>query len=281
MSNNLEPIRIANIWHLAGAPYRLLSQIEGVIYEENTPTENARKLYKNEVDVALIPSMDFLLKGEYQSLEFGMGCRSRSDSMVLYANQSIENLEKIHVYRSSCSSTALLNVLFAEKWGTQPQFIRHNRLEFFDQLRDREGVLVLHKHPGSLKGGFAVREDLATCWRDHTGLPFVFLIWAVRPGVLRTKHLSVLNRWFHRCARHSKQLARDFAWSYGASENLSAEFVGDNRRYYLDDFLLGGLEEFLIRSQKQKMLPKVSYHTVRKNLFGEIVTSPRPVVAVQ
>jgi hypothetical protein len=110
-------------------------------------------------------------------------------------------------------------------------------------------------------------------------LPFVFLIWAVRPGVLSSRQLDLLRDCFHRAVCASKAIAREWAWYFGISENLSAEFVGDHRRFYLDDFLLHGLEEFIVHAQKQKLLSSVHYSTVRRNLFGEVVCKPAPLAA--
>jgi predicted solute-binding protein len=152
----MDPVRVANIFKLAGAPFKVLQDQRGLLYEEHSPTVNAAKLAKGEVDVALIPAFDFLVNGAYQSLNFGLGCRSRSDSMVLYANDKVENLKTIHVYECSCSSSALLKLLLAEHWGVRPKFVRQKSLELFNLVKDRDGALgvtvkcCVRKHQAAL-----------------------------------------------------------------------------------------------------------------------------------
>ena len=271
-----EPARVANISPLAGIPFQLLSCSECLSYEEHSPTENARRLREGLVDAALIPAYDFFQQGCYQSLDFGLGCRSRSDSMVLYARRPAQELRLIRYYHSSCSSLALLRLLLKKRWGIEPKFKRQPENEPFGELCENEGALILHQLPGLLRRDCVVHEDLATAWHVETGLPFVFLIWAARPGALRSAHIDALQCWFHRGVRAGGALARRYAWERGLSQSLAAEFVADHRRFYLDDFLLGGLEEFLIRLQSQNLLGKVAYRTLKMNLFGEVLKSPRP-----
>ena len=64
-------LRASGIPQLAGVPYKLLAGLDFVSYEESSPTENARKLNEREVDLALIPAVDYALHGGYVGLEFG------------------------------------------------------------------------------------------------------------------------------------------------------------------------------------------------------------------
>ena len=262
-------IRLSNIAQLAGVPYKLLADLDFVDYEEGTPTENARRLNEGETDLALIPVVDYAAHGGYVNLEFGMGTRRRTDSMILYAKRPIEELRGVHIYQCSSSSMVLLRLLLVEKWQNNPPLMRRTEFEPFDSVGEDEGVLALHELPGMIRRDFPVVEDLGSVWYEHTGLPFVFLIWAARPGTLSAERCLLVNGAMHRAAKASRALAESYAEYYGTSPEQSAVFVGDNRRYYLDRFLLEGLNEFLVRARKLELLPRTRYQNITTRLFGE------------
>ena len=252
-------IKASGIPHLAGVPFKLLGDLDFVQYEEDTPTENARKLHERELDMALIPAVEFAQHGGYESVEFGMGTRQKTDSMVLYANDPVESLERIHIYQSSSSSMMLLKVLLREKWGVDPQLVRREKCELFDCVGPKEGALALHELPGMIRYDFDVVTDLGTAWYELTGKPFVFLLWAMRPGSLSRDELLSVHAVLHRAAKASGAIARSYAAFFGTTPELSEGFIAGNRRFYLDGFMVEGLCEFFNRAHSVELLPKVEY----------------------
>ena len=271
----MDTVRVSNISQLAGAPFTALRTVRGIVYQENSPTENARLLREGKVDAALMPIVDFLADGRFQSLEFGLGCRARSQSMMLYANAPLETLSSVRVYSCSSSSRALLQLLLREEFGTTPEIIRDRSLDGCAGISEREGALVLHELPGTQHTNFSVAVDLAAEWHRKTKLPFVFLVWAVRPGTLTSDQLGLLTRWLYRGTKAARFLARSMGSAQGASPDRAEDFVAGDRRYRLDDFLLGGLEEFIIQAQRQGDLRGVRYATAKRCMSGEIALATR------
>jgi len=254
-----QKLRVSGIPQLAGSPYRLVQQLSCVDFAEHLPTENTRLLLSGEVDAALIPSVDLAATSGLRSLEFGMGCRSRSDSMVLYAKQPIEQLHTIFIYSCSQSSLALLRLLLAERWKTNPTIIRQSTLEPLEHVERGCGVLGLHALPGMQHHEYSVCEDLAHVWHEHTGLPFVFLVWALRKDYPLTEAVIRFQKWLHRSAHASRGIACELADEYGTTRRDASVFIGDNRRYYIDEFLLRGLGEFLYRASNRGLIEQVRY----------------------
>ncbi len=261
-------LKATGIPHLAGVPFKLLSQLDFISYEEDTPTENARKLHEREVDLALIPIVEFAQHGGYQSLEFGMGTRQRTESMILYANSPVESLERIHIYNCSSTSMLLLRLLLRERWGVDPHFVRRQECELFNCVGPNEGALALHELPGMIRYDFEVVEDLATAWYELTGKPFVFLVWAMRPDAVTPEEVLAIHQCLHRAAKASGAIAREYAPFFGTTEELAQRFIADHRRFYIDQFLLDGMQEFLSRAYKLDMLPKAEYRIARTTVMG-------------
>lgn len=263
----MKKIKISNISSFSCVPYKLLQGLSSIEYTDGTPTENTLKLREGEVDAALIPVVDFAQEGSFVSLDFGMGCRRRTDSMILYANQPLHLLKTIHIYECSRSSMFLLKILLKEKWNISPRFVRHKGYELFNWLGDYEGVLGLHRLPGQINRNFPVVVDLSTAWYRHTGLPFLYLVWATRPGVFDAEQLLTLNDVFHKSARASRNIAQEFSEYYGTQRQLGSSFVGDNRRFYIDEFLLSGLKEFYRRAESQNLIPHSEYNAAKLTLL--------------
>ena len=154
--------------------------------------------------------------------------------------------------------------------------MRENRLDIQDTASERRGALVLHELPGQIDGRYRVHIDLATAWNEETKLPFVFLVWAARPRALSGAQLSKLTESLYRAVALDRVLARRMAERLKLDPALAEVFVAEDRRYYLDDFLLGGFEEFIVQSQSIGLMENVEYRVAKRSLFGSVVIRPAP-----
>ena len=248
----MDRIRCSNITQLACAPYKLLRGLECVEYQEHSPTENAALLASGKLDAALIPIVEYLQIENHQqeellALDFGMGTRQRTDSMMLYSDTAPKDLKRVYVYQCSSSSTTLLRLLLGEKWRVFPEIVKIDSLDLDLPLRNGDGMLSLHELPGSIRRDYLVAHDLGTLWYRHTKTPFVFLIWAVRKSLVGTTEFGLFNKELFRIAQVSRQLHEQYANWYNVDTQEIAEFVGENRRFYLDAFLKDGLKEVVNR----------------------------------
>ncbi|MCB0336315.1 MAG: hypothetical protein KDD62_08410 [Bdellovibrionales bacterium] len=250
-------LRVANIPQLSCAPYKALDGLPFLRYEENELYHNLEKLERGFLDAAVVPAIDVIMNPNLLHLEFGMACRSRSDSMVIYANDALERLDTIHVYRASKSSAALVQLLFLKCYGHVPSVVRHEEGDPINFISKNEGVLSLHQLPGMLLSKYPIRKDVATWWYEVTKKPFVFLLWAVRRDALHHEALPKLYKWLMRLANIAEFLAQDIASQYGTSAEESKIFVADNRRYFLDDAMMEGLISFLLLAEHTKLLKGV------------------------
>jgi len=154
-----------------------------------TPSRLAKSLRSGELVAGLVSITEVLLNDLYDVLD---GVSVASDgpvkSVFVAHKKPIDKVEVIHCDTASLSSVNLLKVTLAKR-GLSP------RLESFSDYNhaaDLDAVLLIG-NPGIefLRSPHEHQIfDLGQAWREDTGLPFVFAVWAIR----RDQHLPGLGQ---------------------------------------------------------------------------------------
>jgi chorismate dehydratase len=138
-------------------------------------------LSRGEVDAALIPIVDLMRgPGDYRVLSDAcIGCDGETMTVRVFSQTPPDRIHKLWVDTDSHTSIALAAVVWRELYG------RPITLQPFDPRKqsadELESVLLIgDKVVDAGRGGFGYEIDLGGAWRAHTGLPFVFAVWACR-----------------------------------------------------------------------------------------------------
>ena len=169
------------------------------------PAKLNEALLRGELDVSPVSSLFFAEHADrfYLLPDLSISSGSAVDSVLLLSRKPIEDLKdaRIAVTRMGCTTPALLEILLAERLGFRA------RLETQDTGRvwpnGYDAILVIGDEALAWKERAATEKliiwDLAEAWRQWTGLPFVFALWAVRreawekdPGAVRELHRALL-----------------------------------------------------------------------------------------
>ena len=168
--------RIGSVPYLNSAPltYGIENETEFL-----PPSQLAKRLRAGEFDAGLVSLTEVLHHDLYDILD---GVAVASDgpvkSVFLAHKKPLAETEVIHCDTASLSSVNLLKVILAHH-GLSP------RLEPFGdyaQAAERDAVLLIG-NPGIefLRQPHEHQIlDLGQAWREATGLPFVFAVWAIR-----------------------------------------------------------------------------------------------------
>ena len=154
-----------------------------------TPAELNDLLVAGGLDVSVISAIEYARHSKDLVLlpDLAISCDGPVKSVMLYSKRPVEELDgrTVLVTASSRTSIALLELLCREVWKVRPQ-LAHARAEAtdLDALAGlpHDAVLVIGD-PALLlagKGGYPHRYDLGAEWKQWTGLPFVFAVWAAR-----------------------------------------------------------------------------------------------------
>jgi chorismate dehydratase len=141
------------------------------------PAICADKLINGEVDIALVPVVVIpQLENAYIISNYCIGSDGEVDTVCLYSDVPIEEIQTIALDYQSITSVALLKILLKEYWQVKPEF-NNTELGFEGKIKGRNAALVIGDRAFELNAKHQYIYDLSSIWKQMTGLPFVFAVW--------------------------------------------------------------------------------------------------------
>jgi len=242
-------IRIGAVEYLNARP--LVSGLERAPWctvRFDVPAECARLLHAGEIDLGLVPAIE-LLRGpvRYDVVPgLAIACRGPVLSVALFTRVPVREIRTIALDTSSRASAGLLRLLCAQSFGIAPAYVERPP-DLSAMLTDADAALLIGDPaldaPWEALG--LEKIDLGQAWFELTGLPFVFAVWAARPGVLTDAVVAGLHEARDRGQRAIADIARDAARGDATREAAARRYLTDHIRYDLDDAARQGLERYL------------------------------------
>jgi chorismate dehydratase len=227
---------------------------------KDTPEKLSAQLVQGGLDIGPVTLMEYLRHAdELVALpDIAVGCDGPVMSCVIVSQLPLDRLDGQRVALGSTSRTSvrLAELLLTERYGVTPDYYRCPPDLSLMMQEAQAAVLIgdaalrasLHDAP---RLGLEV-HDLGQMWKDWTGLPFVFAIWAARrdyfaahPDVVREVHHAFLASRDLSLVEVQKVAEQAARW-----ESFDEELL---RRYFTTlDFSLGadqltGIAEFARR----------------------------------
>ena len=155
----------------------------GYSIERHTPAECASLLARGEVELGLIPSIEFARIPDLKALP-GMCIAAEHEvrSVIVLSRRPLREVSRVAVDPASRTSVALLSVLLRRERLTLPELTPWNGTPE-TALAEHEAVLLIGDAALRVRRGGYFVVDLASEWVRLTGRPFVFAFWAVRGDV--------------------------------------------------------------------------------------------------
>jgi chorismate dehydratase len=239
----------------------------GVDLHKDTPDRLNTALVAGELDVGPISLVEYLRHADELLLlpDLAVGSDGPVQSVNLVSTVEPQKLEGARVALGSTSRTGVLlaQMLLESRYGVRPEYFRCPP-DLTEMLLEADaGVLI---GDAALRARFEaparglIVTDLGEAWRDWTGLPMVFAVWAVRrdfaaahPGVVKEVHAAFLA---------SRELCLDELDAAAAVasrwEPFSAETLAEYFRsldFSLGERQLAGLREFARRAAQAGAAP--------------------------
>ena len=149
------------------------------------PARCAELLHANEVDLGLIPSIEY--PGHDYRIVPGVSIASDGPvaSVAIFSKVPTEKIRSIALDTSSRTSIALLRVLCARWFDIEPRLERMPP-DLGRMIGECDAALVIGDNALFIDHDALGLEkvDLGEEWIGMTGLPFVYAFWAGRPGVV-------------------------------------------------------------------------------------------------
>ena len=168
----------------------------------------------------MIPSVEYL-RGASHGYEilpgFAIAARGAVRSVKLFSRVPFDRIDRLALDEGSRTSQALARVWLDARHGVRPSRIEPLPMGVSALESTADAVLVIGDRAMKVPDApFHSVVDLAEAWNELTGLPFVFALWVVRPGV----DLGDLPDILARCRADGLAHAGDLAASHGPALGL-------------------------------------------------------------
>ena len=213
----------------------------------DVPSVCAELLHQGHVDLALIPSVEYLQRPEYLLVPgVGIGSRGEVGTVALYARKNLADVGTVALDTSSRTSVALTRVLCARRFGITPRFVPHGP-DLAAMMKTCDAALLIgdpafdvdHEALGVQK------IDLGVEWTAMTGLPFVYAAWTGRPNAVGAGDIQALQEAQAEGVAAVDAIAAEYGRGDDAVTRRAARYLRDNVRYALGADEAAGLQLFL------------------------------------
>ena len=255
-------VRIGAVSYLNAKPlyYRLEEFAPWVRLEMDVPSRLADRLAAGELDVALIPSVEYL-RGASTGYEIVPGlaiaARGAVRSVKLFSRVPFEHIERLALDAGSRTSQALARVWLDARHGVRPVRIEPLPLGVPVEESTADAVLLIGDRAMRVaEGPYHAVVDLAEAWREMTGLPFVFAFWVVRGGLDLGELPEILVRCRSEGLRHADELARMHGPGLGLEISTCYDYLTRALSYDLGEPEIAGLRRFARMAAAHGLAPE-------------------------
>lgn len=233
-----------------------------IVYD--LPSLLADRLARGELDVALIPSVEFFQNPGYSIVSDAcIGCRGPVWSVKLFSQVPAERIRTLALDEGSRTSVALVRILLRERFGLSPELVSlpiNSRTEHGSVLREADATLLIGDRAiHSPLGDWNFIWDLGEEWNRWSELPFVFAMWTARPGLdalLLAEVDAALREARDDGLAHLPEIAQREAGVIGLTPTECLAYLRDNLYFYLGPREQQGLELFYRHAAALGLAPR-------------------------
>jgi chorismate dehydratase len=164
-------------------PLKEKEQQLGVSLVTGSPAGLAEQLRAGELDLAMIPSIEYLKNSEQYRLLPGIAVASRGpvDTVLLASRLPLAKVQSIALDARSRTSAALLQILFGEVFP-RDVFMETANPDPAAMLKDHDAALIIGDPAFGLRSAFPDLQvyDLSEQWFEQTNKTFVHAVVAAR-----------------------------------------------------------------------------------------------------
>ena len=174
-------IRISAVSYLNTLPFinginksEVINEIDLAL---DIPADCAKKLLAGEVDLGLVPVAILpQLKEYYIISDYCIGAEGIVDSVALYSDVPLNEIEEVYLDYQSKTSITLVQVLAEKYWKITPNW-KKATAGFENEIEGTTAGVIIGDRTFNLSKTYKYKYDLSEEWFKFTGLPFVFACW--------------------------------------------------------------------------------------------------------
>jgi chorismate dehydratase len=254
-------VRVGAVSYLNARPlyYRLDELAPAVRLRLDVPSRLADQLARGELDVALIPSVEYL-RGQQRGYRilpgFAIAARGAVRSVKLFSRVPCERIARLALDEGSRTSQVLVRVWLHARHGVIPDRIESLPLGVPAQESTADAVLLIGDRAMNVPAtGFREVIDLGAAWNELTGLPFVFALWVCRDGVDLGDLPRALERSRGLGLAHARELAACHGPRLGLDVDTCYDYLTRALSYDLGEPEIAGLQRFAAMAAELGLAP--------------------------
>lgn len=223
----------------------------------DVPSRLADRLELGDLDVALIPVIEYFRAGGYRVVpDIAIAGNGPVLSVTLFSRKPWTEIRRVALDEGSRTSAALTQILLRRRHGVTPEILSLPMDQNAEDV-DADAVLLIgDRAMRACLPGFAHAYDLGQEWHDWTGLPFVYAAWAVRPGV----DLGPVEEALHEAKERGKAnvgpIAAHEAKLLGLDAGLCRRYLTNIIRFDLGVRELAGMHHFYMLASELGLAKK-------------------------
>ncbi len=199
---------------------------ERVELSYEVPSQLSDRMAAGELEIGLLPVFELARIPDLEIAPgLGIVTHGPAKSVLLVSRRPLDEVRRVALDPESRTSNALARVLFDRVWGGRPAFDT-GPVELAAALADHDAVVRIGDKAlfEPLPDGVTA-HDLGAVWTRHTGLPFVFAVWACRPGVLDDELYRALHASRREGHKVLEQIAADYTWNGRQYPEIALEYL--------------------------------------------------------
>jgi cyclic dehypoxanthinyl futalosine synthase len=204
-----------------------------------------------------MPIASYAASAEELRVVPGIAIASRGPvrTVVLVGQVPWEEMTAIALDGASRTSQMLARLLTKER-GLDPEFVEVPHDQIADAVSGTRGALIIGDLGLHIDGRFPHVYDLGEKWHSLVGLPFVYAVWAGRPGVVTTGDVALLQESLRLGMQRRAEIGRAWALDNGVDPAVGENYLLENIRHRLTSDEISGATAFLARSHLAGLLGK-------------------------
>jgi chorismate dehydratase len=221
------------------------------------PSRLADRLATGELDVALIPVVEAVTNPRYTIVSDAcIACRGPVWSVKLLSRVPGEQIKTLALDEGSRTSCTLARVFLDRKFGVRPD-CRPLSIDEAWRLTDTDAVMIIGDR--AMKADdpeFPYVWDLGESWKQWTGKPFVFAVWAAQPS----SDLDRLDKTLSSARDHGletlEKISSEQARQYDLSADECLRYLRDNLHFDLGAEEKSGMDLFFQYAADLLLIPQ-------------------------
>ena len=178
----MKKIKLALVSYINTIPFIEAIKSSDVLKEKvelviDYPARCAELIRTEQVDGGLIPVGALHEAKSYKTItNYCIGANGAVDTVVLFSNQELEEVDTIFLDYQSRSSVQLVKILAKQYWKKDFTYLPTTR-GFEDNIPQNSAILMIGDRVFNYENIYKYKLDLAENWKHYTKLPFAFAVW--------------------------------------------------------------------------------------------------------